>query len=310
MREPCSGTSRAIGSLAVQALIEEAMLAPKPGLVTPFTRGAHSDMDFHTFVASAIALRPCFDACASAGEVAGRDPGTRLPVLLKVLRRIGQEGEGAMFRATGGVNTHKGAIFCLGLLSAALALVRSRGTECASLGEGACEVVAGICPGLVERDMPRAAVTQPLSAGERLYREHGLRGARGQAQDGYPLLRSKLLPLLRVGCTGNRERFRVACLDALMLSMSQLEDSCLLSRGGFAGLKSGQRGATEVILAGGAGTVRGREALRVLDESLCVAGLSPGGSADMVAAGIFLTRAERRFGNASGLVSSCPRKIA
>lgn len=282
--------SRLIGRFATEALIAEATLAPKPGLVTPFSQGAHSDMDFRMFVASSKALRPCFEACARAGSEAAASCASTHH-LLTALRPIGCAGETAMGQATGGVNTHKGAIFCLGLLSAALGFMHEQGSIDL---DSAFEFVSGLCAGLVDQELGRAK-GNPRTAGARLYREQGVRGARGQAEDGYPLLRNVLLPFLREAYPGGRQRFALACLDALLLSMRELEDSCLLARGGRPGLVLAQEGAEDVLRLGGAGSAQGMRALRDLDRRLCEAGLSPGGSADLVAAGIFLVRAERHL---------------
>lgn len=247
------------------------------------------------FVASAIALGPSFASCALAGAAAAK-LGSSPAELLEELRPIGKAAEKAMNSATGGVNTHKGAIFCLGLLSAAMAHVHERGMSGGGLGDAACECVSDLCAGLVEKELAKKGHPRPLTAGERLFRELGTRGARGQAEDGYPLLRTELLPVLRGAASKGSRGYSIACLDVLLLSMSTLEDSCLLARGGVAGLTLAQRGAHEVLSFGGAGSERGMNALRSLDARLCAAGLSPGGSADLVAAGIFLARAEASLG--------------
>jgi len=275
-----------LGRLAVEALLAEATLAPKPGLVTPVSRGAHKDMDFRLLRVSARALEPCFEACAEAGAAADAGAG-----LLDTLKGIGLVGERAMFQATGGVNTHKGAVFCLGLLSAAMAFLHARGVP--ARGERACLLVSELCSGLVERELagPRDART----AGERLYRAKGVRGARGQAEDGYPLLREQLLPLLRSAQPLGSENFRLACLDALLVAMAELEDSCLLARGGTEGLALVQGEAARVLAVGGAGSEAGQGALAELERLLARTNLSPGGAADLLAAGVFLVSAEARL---------------
>ena len=319
MRETGSRLPQRLGALATQALIAEASLSPKPGLVTPLSKGAHADMDYRLFLSSALALEPCFQACGRAGERAGLQADALAHTggrrLLERLRVIGKEGERAMFRATGGVNTHKGAIFCLGLLCTALAFVRSRKSNPGNdghLGDAACEWVAGLCSGLVERELSSALCREPVTAGERLFRDYGVRGARGQAQDGYPLLKSRILPGLRVGLDPSSDGFAHACLDALTLSMSELEDSCLLSRGGAAGLEFVRSGATWVQKAGSTKCESGRKARQELDAALCARGLSPGGSADMLAGGIFLALAERHFksSQAAGMLASSIEQIA
>jgi triphosphoribosyl-dephospho-CoA synthetase len=297
MRGAHSSVSRRIGRLATDALIAEASLSPKPGLVTPVSSGAHQDMDYRLFVVSARALEACFEACAFAGETAARfgaSPGS----LLGTLRTIGREGELAMFRATGGINTHKGAIFCLGLLSAAIAYLHAQTREQKEerfLGDCACEWVASLCSGLVERELSAAISTTPATAGERMFREHGARGARGQAEDGYPLLKDRILPILRADQDPGSDAFTRACLEALILSMSELEDSCLLSRGGRAGLEGVRVAATRVRRTHHPALGLGLNDLHDLDAYLCGQGLSPGGSADMLAAGIFLVLAEQRL---------------
>ena len=294
MKLPDGKLSHLVGTLAVEALLAEAALSPKPGLVTPFSQGAHRDMDYALLVASARSLGPCFEACAKAGldaAACGR------PLLLDDLRPLGLAAERVMFRMTGGVNTHKGALFSLGLLSAALARAHAEGCR-SGLGDAACRRVARLCTGLVKRDLAQATVAP--SAGERLYRDHGVRGARGQAEDGYPLLREQLLPRLRSALPRGQKAFAVACLDVLLLAMVGLEDSCLLHRGGKDGLRVVRRGAARVLQLGGAGTMPGHRALCALDRAISRAGLSPGGSADMLAAAIFLARAEQ-------LLTDCAR---
>ncbi|MBL8966337.1 MAG: triphosphoribosyl-dephospho-CoA synthase, partial [Spirochaetaceae bacterium] len=255
------------------------------------------------------------------------------------LRPIGRAAEAAMYRATGGVNTHKGAVFCLGLLSAAAALVIAArpaagaaaappsgvaGKAKLPLGDRARFLAARIARGIVDAELAqppgpatgaashttagaasrttagaagvagaKAGEAARPSAGERLYRESGVRGARGQAEDGYPLLGTRLLPLLRAA-RARGQSDESARIDALLASMAELEDSCLLSRGGVAGLDLARRGAAGALASGGADTAAGLDAIRRLDAELCARNLSPGGSADMLAAAIFLLDLEDR----------------
>ena len=103
-----------IAELAERALLCELAVTPKPGLVDMETNGAHEDMDRFTFVRSACALRPCFERCARLGMENRSTEETFFR-----LRREGLLAEETMLAATGGVNTHKGAIFSLGLLCCA-----------------------------------------------------------------------------------------------------------------------------------------------------------------------------------------------
>ncbi|MFD1283242.1 triphosphoribosyl-dephospho-CoA synthase, partial [Methylobacterium goesingense] len=99
-----------IARLATRCLQRELATYPKPGLVSHVDSGSHADMDASTFRASAAALAPFFADLAAAGAAGAG---------MAHLRRIGLAAESAMRAATGGVNTHRGAIFGLGLLSAA-----------------------------------------------------------------------------------------------------------------------------------------------------------------------------------------------
>jgi triphosphoribosyl-dephospho-CoA synthase len=247
-------------------------------------------MDHALFLASARALEPCFAACAREGMEATETGPTEL---LERLRVVGRAGEVAMFRATGGINTHKGAIFCLGLLCAAAGYLLQEPPSTAPLGDRSCLFVARICEGLVSRELQDLGPGAPRTAGERLYRERGIRGARGQAEDGYPILRLTLLPLLRDARSRGLDRFRSACLDGLLQAMVELEDSCLLVRGGPAGLAFACERARDVLRHGGTSTPRGMRALESLDQRMSQEGLSPGGCADMLAAALFLVEVER-----------------
>src|SRR5262249_12246618 len=105
------------GRLAAKSLWDELALYPKPGLVSFSDSGAHADMDATTLSRSLFALRPWFVELATAGA---RGAG------LLELRRLGIGAEQSMLAATGGINTHRGAIFVLGLLAAAAGSLAAR----------------------------------------------------------------------------------------------------------------------------------------------------------------------------------------
>lgn len=107
-----------LADLAVDVLIDEADLSPKPALVDRRGNGAHSDLHLGLMHASALSLWPAFKEMAEAASQFGT---VGLP-LREALGRIGREGEAAMLATTNGVNTHRGAIWALGLLVAAAAL--------------------------------------------------------------------------------------------------------------------------------------------------------------------------------------------
>ena len=112
-----------IAALARQALIAEAELTPKPGLVDRRGAGAHTDLSLAVMRCSALAIEPYFREMAL---IAGATHPSQ--VLRERLAVIGRSAEHAMVKATGGANSHKGAIWVLGLLSAAAIRCGSSGS--------------------------------------------------------------------------------------------------------------------------------------------------------------------------------------
>jgi len=262
----------AIGTLAGDALEVELALEPKPGLVTPRSRGSHRDMDCSTFRASIAALRPYFIDCAHLGA-AGADFGA--------LQARGQLAERAMFAATGGVNTHKGAIFNLGLLAAAAGWQRAQ--DAAGDAQSLGRVVR-------QRWAPAfaagAALAEPTH-GAAVRVRHGIPGAREHAAAGLPVLFDVALPALQQAL-GRGASQRQACVHALMSIIALLPDTNLVHRGGPQGLAWAQV-ASERFVAAGSVFAAGWEArLDALAEEFVARWLSPGGAADLLAAAWFV----------------------
>ncbi|HEY0211354.1 triphosphoribosyl-dephospho-CoA synthase CitG [Acerihabitans sp.] len=272
-----AGAIPAIGLLAAAALREEVMLTPKPGLVDRRNNGAHRDMDLPLFMASITAIAPWFGRFAACGERHADMPAEQA---LTVIRPVGHACEQAMFAATGGVNTHKGGIFSLGLLCAAAGRLTGRGRK---LTRGAlCAEVAAMCARLVATEL--AGCRRPATVGEHLYLRHGLTGARGEAAGGFATVRDHALPawdrLQAAG--GDRD---TALLHGLLVLMAHNRDTNLVSRGGLAGLGFVQ-GHARRLLAKGWRT----QDLEIMDRALTRRNLSPGGSADLLAVMAVLAR--------------------
>ncbi|MCO7574683.1 MULTISPECIES: triphosphoribosyl-dephospho-CoA synthase [Pseudomonas chlororaphis group] len=265
-----------LADLAVDALIDEADLSPKPALVDRRGNGAHTDLHLGLMHASALSLWPAFKEMAEAALAFGE---VGLP-LREALGRIGREGEHAMLATTAGVNTHRGAIWALGLLVAAAAL------EPRSTGAGSVALRAARLALLEDRYAPR-----PLSHGAQVALRYGVRGAREEAQQGFPAVLQWGLPQLkRSRAQGHGEQN--ARLDALLAIMSRLADTCVLYRAGEQGLQAMQQGAQAVLDAGGSASLAGRRRLHELDLQLLTLNASPGGAADLLAASLLLDRIE------------------
>ncbi|CRM36226.1 2-(5''-triphosphoribosyl)-3'-dephosphocoenzyme-A synthase [Pseudomonas sp. 31 R 17] len=254
---------------AVDALIDEADLSPKPALVDRRGNGAHTDLHLGLMHASALSLWPMFKAMAEAALEIGE---IGLP-LREALGRIGREGEQAMLITTNGVNTHRGAIWALGLLTAA-----------AALDPGGVTLNAARLALLDDRHAP-----QTLSHGALVAQRYGARGAREEAQLGFPSVTQRGLPQLHKSRRQNVGE-QNARLDALLAIMTELADTCVLYRAGYAGLTTLQQGAQAVLDAGGSATLAGRRQLHALDQQLLALNASPGGAADLLAACLFIDR--------------------
>jgi triphosphoribosyl-dephospho-CoA synthase len=264
-----------LADLAVDALIDEADLSPKPALVDRRGSGAHDDLHLGLMHASALSLWPCFKQMAEAAQ----EHGEVGQPLREALGRIGRDGEALMLATTGGVNTHRGAIWALGLLVAAVAL------EPACRDAHAIALRAARIALIDDRAAPHGD-----SHGAQVARRYGARGAREEAQLGFPAVIQQGLPqLARSRAAGAGEQN--ARLDALLAIMTTLADTCVLWRAGLEGLAAMQQGARAVLEAGGSASLAGRRELRALDARLLQLNASPGGAADLLAACLFLDKA-------------------
>jgi triphosphoribosyl-dephospho-CoA synthase len=227
---------------------------------------------------SARAIESYF--CEMASISAGARPTQEIR---EQLAAIGRNAERAMFRATGGSNSHKGAIWVLGLLISAAAM---QGDENRTASEIAA--TARTIASYEDRAAPRL-----VSHGDVVSKRYGALGARGEALQGFPHVVDVGLPTLRLRrASGATEQ--TARLDALLSIVARLDDTCLLYRGGTDALITAKEHALAIERAGGVGTQIGRQRLTLLDRQLLNMRVSPGGSADLLAATLFLDAIERK----------------
>lgn len=283
---PARGNSPWLAGQAVDALLDEARLTPKPGLVDRRGRGAHTDLDLDLMCRSARALAPAFADMAGAA----RDAGAPTLALRESLGRLGREAEAAMMKATKGINTHRGAIWAMGLLVAGAAI------EPTGQSPARTAHLAAVIARLPDRHAPQVTGNK----GERACRDYGVPGARGQAQAGFPQVIERGLPeLQRSRSRGDSET--ASRLNALLAILSGLDDTCVLSRAGPAALRALQSDAAAVLAGGGVATLTGRRLLRQLDARALAFNASPGGAADLLAATLFLDRLDLRVRRPSHL---------
>ncbi len=264
-------TAHILAKLATRALIAEVELTPKPGLVDQRGSGAHTDLTRALMKQSARVLFSTFEAIAFTSL--GQQPNQ---ALRERLGELGRKGEHTMLEATNGVNTHRGAIWAVGLLVAGAAIA----------GPDASSRQIAVRAGEIARFTDRLAPNIP-SHGLSMQKRYGVAGAQGEAQQNFPSVIEFGLPALwaarRRGVTETCAR-----LDALFAIMAHLDDTCLLFRGGQDALHEAKEGAQAILHAGGTSTKAGRERLFSLEGLLLLRRASPGGSADLIAATLFL----------------------
>ncbi|MBR5255515.1 MAG: triphosphoribosyl-dephospho-CoA synthase [Bacteroidales bacterium] len=220
--------------LAVRALRSELDTPLKPGLVGPDGPGAHRDMDYDVMLRGIDAIRPFFPRMGQASSP-------------EELRQVGLAAERAMMTATGGVNTHRGAIFAMALA-------------------------------LYPHDIAETAAS--LDDGRSKQRE-GIRGAMQMALDGYSDLFCRWLPYYQA-----RKWLPNGKQKTLLLIMSELDDTCIISRVGYERAQEVKREAQALR------EDFSEEKLRAMCERYAAEGISPGGAADMLALTIFFESIE------------------
>ena len=254
---PVSTVPYLIADLAERSLRQELDTTPKPGLVDKQDNGAHKDMDYALMSASISALRPYLTRIAveSAAEVNAAG-----------IMSIGIEAEAAMLKATGGVNTHKGALFCIGLsIAAASFLACSTGT-----------VEADSFRKLVSRTASRIPSAQSTHGAE-AKRNFKVGGALENARDAYPELFTAWLPYYR-SLEGDLYR----CHKTLLYIMTDLDDTNVLHRRGAEGLAHTKSEAARLLKD------FSMSGLSSLNYDFIRENISPGGSADMLSLTMFI----------------------
>lgn len=254
---PKSTVPYLVADLAERALRLELDTTPKPGLVDRQDNGAHKDMDYALMSKSISALRPYLTRLAveSAKDI---DPAK--------IKEIGIEAEKAMLKATGGVNTHKGALFCIGLSVAA--------ASCLACSTGAVEVYSF-------KELVSHAASEIPSArgthGAEAKRSFKAVGALENARAAYPELFTDWLPYYR---SLEGDPFR--CHKTLLHIMTTLDDTNILHRRGAEGLAHAEAEAARLL------EDFSESGLSSLNKDFIRENISPGGSADMLSLTIFI----------------------
>lgn len=276
-----------IGHLASMALQAELDTTPKPGLVDRNDNGAHRDMDHALMQRSIQALHPYFVRLAQLGFT------DKQPCHDEIVN-IGIEAEREMFKVTGGVNTHKGALFSIGLAAVALA------------GEAFCRITQAEGCGTMAYDDVNSKQIQSLSNSiaslARLFPDtngtHGskakanniLKGALDNAREGYTQLFKAWLPFYidRIA-----EGDNYALHKTLLRIMCDLDDTNIVYRTSMETMQEVKTEARQMLDAS-RNIVNFEAALQAMNTDYIHRNISPGGSADMLSLVVFLSCVVRK----------------
>lgn len=271
-----------VASLAVQSLLDEVDTTPKPGLVDSRNCGSHTDMTRQTFYASARALRPYFLQCVHIGmETAENDPAETFAPL----RQAGLAAEKVMYAATGGVNTHKGILYTMGVLCGSVGRLWKVHAPFAALSAITAE--AGRL--VADSAQQELAAADDSTAGLRLYRQIGLQGVRGEVAKGLPSVTRISLPVYRDLRNRGFSQNDAGAITLLHL-IARVQDTNLYHRGGKAGAAWAADSARQLLPRPTMAQIQ------ALDDAFVQKNLSPGGCADLLAVTYFLSYIEEQGG--------------
>ena len=286
----------ALENHAALSLLDEVYAAPKPGLVDRIDAGAHADMKFEDFILSTAAISPflremalvSYQSCFTL-PAARKTEATLFPLL----REIGKRAEHEMYAATGGVNTHKGAVFTLGLLSAGAGLLYAKNGRLTA--EAILDEVQNLVGDTLRQELAELKAGEVGNAhGEAVLHRDGAGGVRSAAAKGFPVLRNVALPLLRQ-YEAEGQAAEASALNVLLHLILHVSDTNVLYRGGKDALLILRADCRNILSHGGAFTPSGTDLLYELKETCKQRNVSPGGAADLLSAALFLHRLEKTF---------------
>lgn len=296
--------SEKISAYIKNALLGEVFTTPKPGLVDLWDNGAHRDMNWITFRKSADAITPYLTAMYEEGY-AFRErnwSGEKLDTLFLEIRETGRQAERAMYNATGGVNTHKGMLFSMGIICAALGYCRKKHfqnlkadgqqKELSMVWE-VLDIARYMTEDILQKELQDMEAQVPKTHGERMLARYGERGIRGEVLDGFPVVRKTAYPeLMKL----MKEADKTVCqsqvnLQVLLKIMSELRDTNVLNRGGEEGLLWIQKESGAILKMNGAFSEEGMKRLIQMNQECIRKNISSGGAADQLALTLFLWQA-------------------
>lgn len=288
-----------IAHLATQALQAELDTTPKPGLVDKDNNGAHRDMDYAMMQLSINTLHPYFVRLALLGF------SDTLPSHTSI-RDAGIEAEKAMLAATNGVNTHKGALFSMGLAVVAAAYEEKKAA--ANKEERGKEREEGYLSSLqltikaLAASFPDTSGTHGSKAKQLSNGTTTIKGALDNAREGYEKLFAEWLPFYN---ERRKSHDAHALHKTLLRIMCDLDDTNVIYRTNVATAEEVKQEARALLASFEEGyAAQDKEkcasaieekcasaellALKDMDRRYTERNISPGGAADMLSLTVFI----------------------
>lgn len=266
----------------IEAMTYEVMAAPKPGLVDRFNSGAHKDMDIFTFINSIISLKDYYYQITESGYNFSKKD---YRLLMKEIRPLGIEAEKTMFKATKGVNTHKGLIFLMGIIAAAVGNLYRRSMDISprNISKLTGQMTSGIT-----NELKVNLESDNLTYGERIFKEYNITGIRGEVEKGLPTVMEVSLPIYTKLMKDPRISQNTAMIHTLLHLMVLVDDINILGRHGMESLEYVRKRAKDALGFGGYLSPKGRKYVEYMDRDFIDKNISPGGSADLLAVTVLL----------------------
>ena len=271
--------NKEVAKLATKALLYEVSISPKAGLVSRLSNGSHRDMDFYTFIDSALSLSKYFSECF----IYGQKNNFYSPNFFKNLRDLGKKAEKEMYEATNGINTHKGTIFSMGILISVLASYFKETDEIDL--KILSQKIKTMCSSLIDE---LENINNFSTYGEKAFKNYYLTGARGLALSGYDIVLLDGINKLKE-FTKSLD-FETSCILLLFYYISLLDDTNIVNRTNFETLKEIQILCKNLYEENvkSLSKEKIRNEMSKLNDIFIEKNISAGGSADLLILTIFI----------------------
>ena len=278
-----------LGALAINAMMLALSTTVKPGLVDRRSPASRKELDFFMILNGITALSPWLIEIARESTAGINLSPTSL---FSNIRRIGHKAERDMFKASNGVNTNKGAFFCLALCVGAAGRIISSRLKPDS--DRICALVTEMCYDMCQHELDTLDVkinvigADSLTAGERVYMDHKLTGVRGEARSGFATVREHALPLMNHLTTSENLAQNDVYVQTCLALMANTKDTGVCDKEGGAAMDEVMDWAGSVLEKGGVLTPNGREKISKFDARLRTRKLYPGAANTLLNVAIFL----------------------